>query len=322
MSIEVIHYSEEMSRVWDQFVWRANNGTLFHTRKFLSYHPKERFEDHSLIFKKKNRIVAVFPAVLKKREDQRILVSHAGTSYGGLVCKEQLPVRLAFDLIHVLLDYSVSQQIEQVIITLPPVIYDRQPNHYLDFALYKNGFQYQKREISSAIPLDFSVNNILDRFKPEARTAYRKAVKSGIEVRETEDFQSFYTILKKNLALRHNVIPTHSLEELLKLKGLFPQHIRQFGAFKGDRMIAGVINFICNDRVILVFYISHDARFQNYRPINSLFFEMIQWSIEQKYKFLDFGIFTVQEKPNWGLAKFKENFGAMGIFRDTFIKQF
>jgi len=32
---------------------------------------------------------------------------------------------------------------------------------------------------------------------------------------------------------------------------------------------------------------------------------------------LDFGIFTVNEDPNMGLARFKENFGASGIFRDT-----
>ncbi len=321
MPVEIVRYREEMDCVWDKFVWKANNGTLFHTRKFLSYHPKERFEDHSLVFKKKNRIVAVFPSVIRKNENQRVLISHPGASYGGLIYEEQLPIQLAFDFIRALLDYSASQQVKQIIITLPPIIYHRQPNHYLNFALYQNGFQYQKREISSVIPLDFSVNAILEQFKPEARTAYRKAIKSGIEVRETEDVQSFYTILKRNLALRHHVVPTHSLGELLKLKQIFPQRIRQFGAFKGDRMIAGVINFICNDRVVLVFYISHNADFQKYRPINSLFFEMIQWSIRQGYKFLDFGIFTVQEKPNWGLAKFKENFGATGVFRDTFIKQ-
>jgi len=37
-------------------------------------------------------------------------------------------------------------------------------------------------------------------------------------------------------------------------------------------------------------------------------------------RFLDFGIFTVNMDPNLGLARFKENFGARGIFRDTFYK--
>jgi hypothetical protein len=34
-------------------------------------------------------------------------------------------------------------------------------------------------------------------------------------------------------------------------------------------------------------------------------------------KIYDFGTFTVDEEPNMGLGRFKENFGASGIFRDT-----
>lgn len=29
------------------------------------------------------------------------------------------------------------------------------------------------------------------------------------------------------------------------------------------------------------------------------------------------GIFTGNEDPNWGLARFKESFGAQGVFRDS-----
>ena len=48
--------------MWDSFVKNANNGTLFHLRKFLSYHPKGRFVDHSIEFYKKNTLYSVFPA--------------------------------------------------------------------------------------------------------------------------------------------------------------------------------------------------------------------------------------------------------------------
>ena len=44
-------------------------------------------------------------------------------------------------------------------------------------------------------------------------------------------------------------------------------------------------------------------------------------SHDEGFKFLDFGIFTVNMDPNWGLGRFKENFGARGIFRDTFYKE-
>ena len=63
------------------------------------------------------------------------------------------------------------------------------------------------------------------------------------------------TILKKNLSIRHNVFPTHSLSELVILKELYPDKINLFGAYLENEMIAGVINFIVNERVVLAFYI-------------------------------------------------------------------
>jgi len=320
MAIEVFQYTEEMKRVWDRFVWNSNNGTLFHTRQFLNYHPPGRFQDHSLLFKEKGCIVAVLPAAFKTVDARKILYSHCGASYGGFVYREDLPVRSAFDLVKVLLAHLKEEKIERVEMTLPPVVYHARPSHYVDFALYKSGFSYKKREVSSIIPLDFSADQILEKFKPEARTAYRKSLKSGIRVVESEDVESFYSILKKNLSMRHNVKPTHTLEELKRLKALFPERIRHFGAFLENRMVAGVTNFICNDRVVLAFYISHDEAYQKFRPVNHLFYEIIRWAIAQGYRFLDFGIFTVDEDPNWGLAKFKESFGARGILRDTFYR--
>ena len=47
---------------WDSFVKNANNGTIFHLRKFLSYHPKNKFIDHSLEFYKNNSLFSIFPA--------------------------------------------------------------------------------------------------------------------------------------------------------------------------------------------------------------------------------------------------------------------
>ena len=53
-----------------------------------------------------------------------------------------------------------------------------------------------------------------------------------------------------------------------------------------------------------------------------MFYEVLKDAITNKYKVFDFGIFTVNEEPNMGLAKFKENFGSSGIFRDTLVLDF
>ena len=83
-------------------------------------------------------------------------------------------------------------------------------------------------------------------------------------------------------------------------------------------MIAGVVLFICNEKVVLAFYISHDEQYQEYRGLNLLFYEIIKWGIFNGFNFLDFGTFTLNQAPNWGLARFKESFGAQGVFRDSY----
>ncbi|MFZ5518546.1 MAG: lipid II:glycine glycyltransferase FemX [Candidatus Zhuqueibacterota bacterium] len=320
MKIEIQPFDKSLAENWDDFVWKSNNGTIFQTRRFLNYHPEGRFEDFSLVFRKEDRVVAVFPATVRFEHHRRILTSHRGSSYGGLVTKFNLSIMDAFRLVESLLEYAKNNQFQGVELTPPPIIYSQRPSNYIDFALVKNGFGYRKREISSVIPLTFGENEVLQTFSSESRRAVRRAVKLGVTVRESEDYESFYHILKRNLKMRHNVQPTHTLDELLLLKNIYPDRIRLFAAFAEEHMVAGVVMFTCNNRVVLAFYISHNEDYQQYRGVNCLFYEIIKWAIQNRFGYLDFGIFTVDMDPNWGLGRFKESFGAQGIFRDTFLK--
>ncbi|MGD1006980.1 MAG: GNAT family N-acetyltransferase [Ignavibacteriaceae bacterium] len=305
---------------WESFVDSSDNGTIFHTRLFLSYHPKDRFEDASLVVKKDNQILALFPAVVIKRDGLKILSSHSGASYGGFIYKQNLNLKEAFELVESLLNYAKDLKCDRIQLTPPPMIYQTKYSNYIDFALVKNNFGYLKREVSSVVQLDVPKDELLSTYRAEARTAVKKAIKQGVEIAECERFADYYEILKKNLKMRHNVDPTHTLDELLKLKKMFPGKISLWGAFLGEKLIAGVCNFSANKGVVLAFYISHDEDYQEYRAVNLLFYEIMKRYKDEGFKFLDFGIFTVNMDPNWGLGRFKENFGARGIFRDTFYK--
>lgn len=320
--IDIERFHERYQDAWDKTIWGSNNGTIFHTRQFLSYHPKSRFQDFSLIFKKGRKRIALLPAAIKQGGGRKIFISHPGASMGGPVYNYSISIKDTFSVVAALIGFAKSKGISEIVMTLPPEIYHSRPSNYLDFALIENGFTYLKREISSVIPLDFAEEDTLLIFSPESRRAVRKAIKAGVEVCESDDFGAFYSILQQNLRLRHNVQPTHSLEELLTLKALFPDKIKLFGAFKDKEMIAGVVIFACNSKVALAFYISHLEAMQQYRGVNALFYEVIRWAIRNHFKFLDFGIFTVNMKPNWGLARFKESFGAQGVFRDTLVRKF
>ena len=320
MSIVVEQYQDSFCDQWDEFVWQANNGTIFQTRKFLSYHPPQRFEDFSLIFKKENRVIALFPATVRYEKQRRILTSHRGSSYGGIVTKYSMSIKDAFRIVEALIDFAKENKFQGIELTPPPLIYHLRPSNYIDFALLKNDFGYKKREISSVIPLTFPESEVLQTFSSESRRAVRRALKLGVTIRESEDFEAFYKILKRNLKMRHNVQPTHTLAELLLLRNIYPDRIRLFGGYVEDELVAGVVMFDCNQRVVLAFYISHNEDRQQFRGVNGLFYEIIKWSIRNNFGYLDFGIFTVDMDPNWGLGRFKESFGAQGIFRDTFLK--
>lgn len=316
MTIKQFKYS--FDEQWDLMVLDANNGTLFHTRRFLSYHPPGRFTDHSLIFNKNNQPYILFPAAEKEIDGKRFLVSHPGTSYGSFIVPEDISFADSYDIVESLIEYAKAQKFDGIRLTPPPTIYNRRLSNYIDFSLLQHGFRYLRREISSILFLEDTIEQNLDKFKPSHKRAVRKAIKEGVVVRESDKFDEFYSILQNNLKIRHNVTPTHTLDELLKLKELFPNDVKLFGAFLGDKMVAGVVNFICTKDVVLAFYISHDEKYQETRALNLLFYSIFDWAITNNFKVFDFGIFTVNEEPNFGLARFKENFGASGMFRDTF----
>jgi len=311
--MEVCRLTEKEHKGWDEFVSKSNNGTIFHTLKFLSYHPPERFRSQHFLIKEKGNIISLFPAVI----EDKTIISHKGASYGGFVLKKGLGVHEIYLAVSSLINYFKNEGIKKITLTQPPLIYYEEINQYLDFAMMRLGFKYLKREITAVIPLHIA--EPLFTFHPDARRSTKKAIREGVRVQISDDYATYYEILKKNLGMRHNVSPTHSLDELWKLKSLFPDEIILFGAYLKEKMIGGMVIFVTNPRVILAFYISHDSHYQSYRPVNLLFYEVIKWGRLKGFRYLDLGTFTLNMEPNWGLGRFKENFNARGFLRDTYV---
>jgi len=310
-------YINQNESRWDQFVSSGNNGTLFHLRKFLNYHPKDRFQDHSILIEKKQNLFSVLPAAELIVDGKRILVSHPGSTVGSFVVPENLSIADAISMSEALVTYVKENNFFGIRITLPPTLYQRRLSNYMDFSFFKQGFTYSKRDVTSILFLEDSLDKNLAKFKSSHLRAVRNAQEKGVTVCQSNDFDSFYHILEQNLNIRHGVSPTHTLAELKNIHALFPDRVNLFAAFVKDVMVAGVVNFVVNDHVVLAFYISHDEAYQEFRAVNLLFYSIFDWAIQQGFRIYDFGTFTVNEEPNMGLGRFKENFGASGIFRDT-----
>jgi len=308
-------------KAWEKALTAADNATLFQTQSFLAYHPKDRFENHHLIFWVGEEPRVVMTGAIREVDGQRALLSYPGASYGGLTYPPGLSFNNADHLVQTLIRYARSQGFKLLTLTQPPVIYSTWPGDIITFHLLKNGFRYAKREITQAIPLYYPDGDVFRTLCGKTRTAVRKALKSDLHVEEDielsdANLEIFYPLLLDNRR-RLGVTPTHSLDELKRLRDLVPENLSLSMVTYQSLPVAGILNFVCNARVLLIFYVCHDWDYHEYRPVPLLVYHTMQWAYRKGFRYLDFGTSTLNMEPNWGLIKFKENFGSLGYFRDT-----
>jgi len=316
VDIVTIRYKAEMQKEWDDFVWESRNGTIFHTQKFLSYHSPGKFEDCSLLFKNKEKIMAVLPAAILRNKEVS-LRSHPGSSYGGLILSHKADSVIALEVLRLLIEFAKKSDYSVLQIDVAPSIYQNYPCEELDFALHHLGFEYAYLELSSAIYLPEGEEKWWGIFKEDTARSITKALENNyIEVRESGDWECYWKILEENLK-RHNAISAHSLEEILKLKKLFPDKIRLTASYLDNRMTAGVVCFMCNKRAFITFYHAQDYEYQQYRSMNLILYRLMEWGFREKYEYMVLGISTEEkgQKINWGLFRFKEGFGGRGVLR-------
>lgn len=314
--MEIIQYTPEWKEKWDSFVLESNNGTMFHLQKFFDYHAPEKFNFNHLIFLENDEIVALLPGAMIGNKFE----SPIGASYGSIVTQD-IKFNKALEIISALLDYAKQNGIKEFELTAAPVVYENKPNQNLDFAMLWLGFNYSLHYISSAIKLNKD-HDIISRFQPTVRRNIRKTFRnSDIHVEINHRYDQFYPILLENKA-RHEVKPTHSLEELLKLEELLPENIKLFIVYYKDIPIAGSLMFFVNRTCALCFYNMLDYNYEYLKPIHRIMYEVVKYSTDNGYSYVDIGVSqdTKAENPmtpSLGLIDFKEKFDAKTVMRNT-----
>jgi hypothetical protein len=293
---------------------------MFHLQRFLSYHEKGRFDWHHLLFVNKKEIVALLPGAMIGTT----IESPIGASYGSFVTAD-IGFAAALELVDTFSDYCRDRHFERALLTPPPFIYQKVISQNIDYALAYRGFTYDKHYISHAIRLDG--RDFVTGFQSTARRYIHKYLREHpLRVEISEDYESFYPILVDNKA-RHGVKPTHTLEELLRLKKLLPENLALFLVYKGNKPIAGSLMFACNVQVALCFYNMLLYEYEQYNPIHVVMYEVMKWATEKGFGWVDIGVSqdTNAENhmtPALTLIRFKEKFNAHGILRSTFYKRF
>jgi len=320
--IEVLPYESEHEREWDELVNGSINGTVFHTRRFLAYHPRDRFQDASLLCRVKGKLVAVLPAARVDEAEGRVLLnSHPGASYGGPVFTRKASATLVFGVLEAIEEQARRAGFDALQMRLPPHVFHGRPFATLEFALRFRGFHIARTELTSCVDLDTAVTDPMLGFTTNCRNQLRQAMRASLESGESEDYAQFWAMLEENLRARHDVTPTHTLEEILRLRDLLGEAIRLFATWQDGRLLAGTVVFVCNQECAHTFYMASLLESQHLRPLNLALHRAMTWARDRGLRRLNLGVSTPDgESVNWGLLHFKEGFGARGVCRDTYRK--
>lgn len=297
---------------WNAFIAESKNATFLFHRDFMEYH-KDRFEDFSLIVLDGDKWVAVLPANVVDHQ----VFSHQGLTYGGLVYNEKIKLASVIEIFKSVLCFFNENKIKKLQLKLIPSIYHQKPAEELNYALFLTNAQLIRRD--SLAVIDLSKKLLIASGRNEG---IKKGGSNKLKIKEVNDFQEFWNeILIPNLALKHQAMPVHSLQEITKLKALFPKKIRQFNVYDNDTIVGGTTVF----ESLTTAHSQYISGKEDKNALGGLDFlhHYLLTEVFNKKRFFDFGISNENQgrKLNNGLSYWKESFGASTIVQDFYEVQ-
>jgi len=302
-------YDQSHYSAWNDFVAQAKNATFLFHRDFMEYH-KDRFEDFSLLVFEDEKLCAILPA----NKNGNVLYSHQGLTYGGLVYKEQTKQKAVIEIFRQILFFLNENHLEKLYFKTLPSIYHLKPAEEMLYSLFLAEAKLVRRDSLSVI--DLAQEKTISKIR---KRGLKKAISNELIIKEDNQFELFWSkILIPNLEKTHDASPVHSVDEMNRLKSIFPENIHQFNIYKNDEIVGGTTIFETQN-VAHCQYISKSPDQEDLGSLDYLFHYLINERFSEK-RFFDFGISNENQEKNLneGLTYWKESFGASTIVHDFY----
>jgi len=314
--MKIVPFENSLTDDWDNFCYYSNNATFLHTRKYLNYH-KDRFQDRSLLLTNhEDEIIGLFPAA-ESITDPRLIISHPGISYGGLISAEKLYGEYVIQALEQIIKYFHAHNYDKIQYKAIPHIYHKHPSQDDLYAMFRLKAERYRSDLSSVINLSKT------RMTSTRRTrCLKKAQKQNLcIISGPACLNAFWAILEDNLSSKHDSRPTHNLDEIKSLMETFPQEIELMVVKDktSENIIAGIVLYH-TESVTHSQYIASNEVGKRFCALDLLFNNAIEQAREHNKLYFSFGISNESDGIvlNQSLYQFKHEFGAGGICHDFF----
>jgi hypothetical protein len=318
MALNILPYEEKFRQQWESLVMGSINGTFLHSRNFYDHNPANKTDEKSFLFFKKEKVVGVLPCNLYEKDGKRILHSYLRSTYGGFIINHEVGAQDAMEMVSLTVDAAKQNDVNEIVIRNPFRMYHSAWCDETDYAMWYHGFEIKSRELETAIKLGDYLQ-VQTAYDDSARRSIKKS-RLHLEVKQSDDFETYWQVLEKNLQEKHGVSPTHNYQQFLNfMEYVGKDKVRLFVALKDGNIAAGIVAFLANQNVIHAQYIASDLAYQEFRPLNAVIDEMIRWGCEANFKYLNLGTSNYDGGRgfNEGLFRFKESFGGRNVLRET-----
>jgi hypothetical protein len=306
--MEVVRYSAKYKPVWDAFVVSSKNGTFLLHRDYMEYHA-DRFTDHSLLFYKKGKLLALLPA----NEVNTEIHSHGGLTYGGIISDKRMKATTMLAIFEAMIRYYHGAGFTKLFYKTIPHIYHQAPAEEDLYALYRHSAILSKREVLSVVDLNSAISYSYLR-----KRKLQRVKTHPLRLQQSFAFADFMRVAQVLLQEKHHVKPAHSADEITRLTALFPDNIKLFTATESEAIVAGIIVYETPVAVHCQ-YISTTERGRAIAALDALTNYLLTEVYPHK-KYLNFGSSVKRQLNtlNEGLIRNKESYGARTIVQDFY----
>jgi hypothetical protein len=306
--INISLYSQDKKRSWNNFVENSKNSTFLLNRDYMDYH-SDRFSDYSLMFYDDTNLIAMLPA----NKDGNTVISHQGLTYGGLILGTKIRIVSVLEIFKSLILFLKQNNIHKFIYKPTPHIYHSIPSEEDLYALFVNKARCSRRDISTVITQNYVVG-----FDRSRKRGVKKSISSGIMVKESQDFQGMYDIIKSVLNSKFNKDPVHSAAEMKLLSERFPENIKSYACYDGNKMISCAYIYATQNVAHAQYVYSSDEGKE--KGANDLMYDFLINTEFSNKRYFDFGISTENNGLylNEGLIGQKEMFGGRALCYDQY----
>lgn len=313
MILKIIKYESRYENIWDNFVKNAILGTIYHTRKFINYHPKDRFQDESILIYKNNLLICVMPCCKCNNK----YFSYSGSTFGGPIFSK---VVYKYNYLVNIINEIIKYYDNKIEFRIANDIYFNESSFILYFLL--------KRKLDMKLELSWYIDvklNFLENIKNKNR---KRALKKNIEkiqcllTNKNKDYIEFHSVLSNTLKKKHNNIPTHNINELIELKNILNDKQLLHIVKNNNTIVAGIFTIKVTDKCWYTVYMTRNLDVYNSGEYIAIILnDLVNLGKKEKIDYIDLGITTENSGNliNEGLTIYKEeSLGAKSNYRYLF----